>query len=117
MVKLMRLGFIVLLFISERNLAQQSHIRFEHLSTRQGLSNNFISSICQDREGFLWFGTADGLNKFDGYSLPNFNLIRWLAATPCNIPLLPMCIRIEKDGSGWPQWEAACIRLIKETEK
>jgi signal transduction histidine kinase/ligand-binding sensor domain-containing protein/DNA-binding response OmpR family regulator len=72
MEKLMRLGLIVLMFVSEPNLAQQVPLRFEHLSTRQGLSNNFISSICQDREGFLWFGTADGLNKFDGYQFTKF---------------------------------------------
>jgi signal transduction histidine kinase/ligand-binding sensor domain-containing protein/DNA-binding response OmpR family regulator len=72
MEKLMRLGFIVLMFISDRNLAETSPIRFTHLSTQQGLSNNFISSICQDREGFLWFGTADGLNKFDGYQFTKF---------------------------------------------
>ncbi|WP_460915989.1 two-component regulator propeller domain-containing protein [Spirosoma areae] len=45
----------------------QTEFQFEHISTRQGLSQRTIYSMCQDREGFIWFGTEDGLNKFDGY--------------------------------------------------
>ncbi len=48
--------------------AQNENLRFEHLSEQQGLSQNSVWSICQDREGFMWFGTQDGLNKYDGYS-------------------------------------------------
>lgn len=69
----MRIWLIALMLLSSgRDFAQPHSFRFEHLSTRQGLSNNFISSIHQDREGFLWFGTADGLNKFDGYQFTAF---------------------------------------------
>ena len=39
-----------------------------HYSTQDGLSQNTVMSIIQDREGYMWFGTWDGLNKFDGYS-------------------------------------------------
>lgn len=42
--------------------------QFEHLSVRNGLSNNWVNCILQDREGFMWFGTNDGLNKYDGYA-------------------------------------------------
>ncbi|MCB0305700.1 MAG: response regulator [Calditrichaeota bacterium] len=44
-------------------------IRFEHLTTENGLSHNTIHCILQDRQGFMWFGTFDGLNKFDGHEL------------------------------------------------
>lgn len=40
--------------------------QFEHLSVKNGLSDNSVKCILQDREGFLWFGTANGLNKYDG---------------------------------------------------
>lgn len=42
--------------------------QFEHLSVKDGLSHNSVTCILQDREGFIWFGTNDGLNKYDGYS-------------------------------------------------
>ncbi len=63
---------MLLLLSAGRNVARPHPVSFKQLSTRQGLSNNFISAICQDREGFLWFGTADGLNKFDGYQFTAF---------------------------------------------
>jgi ligand-binding sensor domain-containing protein len=42
--------------------------KFEHLSVAQGLSQSSVHCMLQDRQGFMWFGTGDGLNKFDGYS-------------------------------------------------
>ncbi|GAB3692073.1 hybrid sensor histidine kinase/response regulator transcription factor [Spirosoma flavus] len=42
--------------------------QFEHLSVKDGLSDNSVNCILQDREGFMWFGTNDGLNKYDGYT-------------------------------------------------
>ncbi len=42
-------------------------VRFDRVSTDQGLSQVSIQCMLQDRQGFLWFGTQDGLNKFDGY--------------------------------------------------
>lgn len=63
---------MLLLLSAGSNLAQPHPVTIRQLSTKQGLSNNFISAICQDREGFLWFGTANGLNKFDGYQFTAF---------------------------------------------
>src|SRR6266702_6574258 len=48
-------------------LADANHIRFAHLSGSQGLSQRRVTSILQDREGFMWFGTQYGLNRYDGY--------------------------------------------------
>ena len=47
--------------------AQEGNIRFDHLSNEQGLSQSSVNCILQDRKGFMWFGTQDGLNKYDGY--------------------------------------------------
>ncbi|MFD1143550.1 two-component regulator propeller domain-containing protein [Larkinella insperata] len=40
--------------------------QFEHLSVEDGLSNDHITAILQDRDGYMWFGTGNGLNKYDG---------------------------------------------------
>ncbi len=45
----------------------QKGLKFSHLSTNQGLSQNEVYCILQDRKGFMWFGTAAGLNRYDGY--------------------------------------------------
>src|SRR3954451_3315458 len=39
-----------------------------YLGIEQGLSNNSVTCIFQDHKGFMWFGTYDGLNRYDGYS-------------------------------------------------
>lgn len=46
-----------------------SQLRFDHISTSQGLSQDIVKAIIQDRQGFMWFGTEDGLNRYDGYSI------------------------------------------------
>jgi ligand-binding sensor domain-containing protein len=47
-------------------LADANDIRFSHLSGSQGLSQRRVTSILQDRQGFMWFGTQYGLNRYDG---------------------------------------------------
>ncbi|WP_229452248.1 sensor histidine kinase [Massilia niastensis] len=49
--------------------AMQRSLRFERLSIEQGLSQQSGLSILQDRQGFIWFGTQAGLNRFDGYRM------------------------------------------------
>ncbi len=45
----------------------EDNIKFEHLSIDDGLSQSIVQCIIQDRKGFMWFGTQDGLNRYDGY--------------------------------------------------
>src|SRR4051794_34799380 len=47
--------------------AQKQSLKFEHLDINDGLSQNNVKCILQDSRGFMWFGTRDGLNKYDGY--------------------------------------------------
>lgn len=49
------------------------NVRFEHITIKEGLSENTVLSIHQDHFGFMWFGTRNGLNKFDGYDFKIFS--------------------------------------------
>ncbi|MEX6686354.1 two-component regulator propeller domain-containing protein [Danxiaibacter flavus] len=48
---------------------------FRHYQVEHGLSNNSVICSLQDKKGFMWFGTKDGLNRFDGYSFKIFRNI------------------------------------------
>lgn len=48
-------------------VSQNQHVKFESYGTEQGLSQSNVICILQDKQGFMWFGTRDGLNKYDGY--------------------------------------------------
>lgn len=52
--------------------APASPVRFERFSLEDGLSQNSVLAMLQDRQGFLWFGTQEGLNRYDGYTFTTF---------------------------------------------
>ena len=56
---------------------QESPVFFEHLTTEDGLSQNDINCIFQDSKGFMWFGTNDGLNKYNGYKFTIYKPKGW----------------------------------------
>lgn len=60
------LSFLVL---SNYTLSQQNKLLFENISLENGLSHNAVYSITQDKTGFMWFATQDGLNKYDGNNI------------------------------------------------
>src|SRR5882762_8708070 len=47
--------------------AQSRHIKFIRIGPETGLSQSNVTTILQDKQGFMWFGTPDGLNRYDGY--------------------------------------------------
>lgn len=50
----------------------RASVRFEHLTIEEGLSQNTVEQVLQDQRGFMWFGTQDGLNRFDGYRITTY---------------------------------------------
>ena len=54
------------------HLRLRRHLRFEHLTIDDGLSQNAGLALLQDRRGYLWIGTQDGLNRYDGYTITQF---------------------------------------------
>jgi signal transduction histidine kinase/ligand-binding sensor domain-containing protein/CheY-like chemotaxis protein len=61
------LCIILLLLLSTLAYPQTEHLSFAHLGTAQGLSQSNVICSLQDSRGFMWFGTREGLNKYNGY--------------------------------------------------
>lgn len=59
-------GLVQVVFAQSFNIPQEPS--FDHIGVEDGLSQSIVSSIIKDQDGFMWFGTRDGLNRWDGYS-------------------------------------------------
>lgn len=61
--------FIFISILIGSNFSFAQNIRFGQITVEDGLSNSYVNCLLQDRNGFIWFGTDDGLNRFDGYEI------------------------------------------------
>jgi signal transduction histidine kinase/CheY-like chemotaxis protein/ligand-binding sensor domain-containing protein len=55
--------------------SQAVNLKFAHIGTEAGLSQNNVTCILRDRQGFMWFGTRDGLNRYDGYDFDVYKTV------------------------------------------
>jgi len=69
------LVFFLFLQIQFFSLIIPQTLKFKHLTVKEGLSNNKVNTLIQDKNGFIWLGTEDGLNRYDGYSFKVFRNI------------------------------------------
>ncbi|MCL3781123.1 hybrid sensor histidine kinase/response regulator [Prolixibacteraceae bacterium JC049] len=90
---------LFLSMISLQILQAKTHPIFKQLTTREGLSHNGVNTIVQDKMGYMWFGSLDGLNRFDGY---NFKIYKSLPNDSNSISHnLVKSISLDKKGGMW----------------
>lgn len=82
--------------------ATEDPVRFERMPLEEGVSQSIIRSLFQDRSGFMWIGTEDGLNKYDGYTYTvyRYNLDKYddpYSPTSSNVE----CIFEDSGGNLW----------------
>ena len=69
---MMRITALLFLLIGFCNSLNSQDSRFQHITTEQGLSQNSVLDIVEDHNGYMWFATQDGLNKYNGRSFQSY---------------------------------------------
>ena len=93
------LFLIVLSIFTNFLIAQTDSIMIEHISTEEGLSNKNVNCIFQDSYGFLWIGTSDGLNRYDGYEFVVYKNDVW-DSTSLSSPIVKQLVE-DNNGNIW----------------
>ncbi len=68
------INLVVVLLILLLSRAHSDEKKFERYKTSDGLPQNNVYAIVQDARGFMWFGTQEGLSRFDGYLIKTFQI-------------------------------------------
>jgi ligand-binding sensor domain-containing protein/signal transduction histidine kinase len=88
---------------------------FRHLTTKNGLSHNTVTAIIQDAKGFMWFGTEDGLNRYNGYSVDVYKHDPADETTLSHSRI--RCLFEDKDGTLWIGTDEGLDYFDLSTEK
>ena len=106
--------FCASFFIVMNGMAVQPEIQFERFSIEDGLSQSSILTILQDSRGFMWFGTYNGLNRFDGY---HFKVFQYDPKNPRGL-IHPVVKSIVEDQQGnlWIGTEGGLCKYHRDTE-
>ena len=103
------------LFPSLTLYSRKVPLRFDHISLEQNLSQSAVHCILQDNKGFMWFGTEDGLNRYDGYS---FVVYRPEPGNPRSLSSTSItCMLIDRDDFFWIGTQCGLNRFNRDTEK
>jgi ligand-binding sensor domain-containing protein/serine phosphatase RsbU (regulator of sigma subunit) len=90
---------LIFIILSSTAIAQKKPVKFNRLTSSNGLSQNRVSSIVQDHDGFIWIGTEDGVNKYDGY---NFEIFKRNPGDSLSLnDNMGLAMHVAKDGTLW----------------
>jgi ligand-binding sensor domain-containing protein/signal transduction histidine kinase len=102
LLKFKNIFFVLVLctiFCSQVYYAQPTSLHFTNLNVNEGISNNFIHTVFKDSRGFLWLGSDDGLNLYDGEKFTVFKHNRFDSTSICNNKI--RSIEEDNDGMLW----------------
>ena len=113
---MLRIIFIFLILLAHTTVkASGPTVHFERFSVNQGLSQTSVSVILQDSRGFLWLGTDDGLNRFDGYE---FKVFRHDSQIPSSISSNHILSLVEdRNGDIWVGTKQGLNRFDVQSEQ
>lgn len=98
--------------VTTQPLSAQFRLPFlQQYTDEDGLSNGFVTSIIQDSLGFLWFGTANGINRFDGYNFKTYG--REQGLSHINV----WCLEFDQEGALWIGTSVGLNRLDPRTDE
>lgn len=106
---------LILLFFGFLSLSGQDvNLRFQHITSEQGLSQNTIGCILQDSRGFIWFGTWNGLDRYDGYNFLVFKSDNQQGGLSNNF-IYSICE--DKEGNIWAGTKNGLNKIDHKTNK
>jgi ligand-binding sensor domain-containing protein/serine phosphatase RsbU (regulator of sigma subunit) len=110
------LVIIMVVLLPELQYPFSKQLKFRHLTLDDGLSQSSVRCILQDSVGFMWFGTEDGLNRFDGYE---FNVYKPDPTDPNSIGSNKIAVLYEDSGGNiWiGTYGGGLNRFDREQEK
>lgn len=106
---------VIVCFYSNLVFGQFTNLKFENLNTENGLSSSSVLEIFQDKEGYLWFGTIDGLDKYNGYGFDVFRPILNDSTSISNNRI--NAIEEDKDGNLWIGTDNGLNLFNKKTKR
>ncbi len=96
------------------SFSQESTITYRFYTNSEGLSQSTVYQILQDKQGFLWIGTGDGLNRFDGF---NFKVYKRSDSRYSNLPGNSIRAIVEDDNENlWIGTDNGTCLLLKKTD-
>ena len=102
--------FCLVIFSCNISIAQDQ-LKFDYLSIKNGLSHNTVFSLSQDRYGYIWIGTQNGLNRFDGHTCKLFSLDELIASNQNYSGEQVSALFEDKKGNLWVGTKNSGIRI------
>jgi len=108
---------LILLNARQNTLAQSESLHFENVGMEEGLSSHGVTGIFQDRKGYIWVATWEGLNKYDGYSFTKYQFDPFDSSSISQNGIYTIWEDRNGDGSIWLGTGDGMCRFDRATEK